>query len=75
MRSLNLMRALSGLHCGADQETLMRVYLMVIRSKLDSGSSVYGSASNVLLNSLEVVQNEAIRIATGVFKSTRVDDL
>ena len=58
MSSLNLMRTLSGLHWSTDQETLMRVYRMVIKSKLDYGSAVYGSTSNVLLNSLEVVQNE-----------------
>ena len=48
---------------------------MVIRLKLDYGRSVCRSASNLLLNSLEVVQNEARRIATVVFKTTRVDDL
>ena len=74
-RALNVMRTLSGPSWGADQEVLMRTYRMVIRSKIDYGCVVYGSAYETLLKSLDTVANEAMRIATGAFKSTPIESL
>ena len=45
MRTMNLMRILSGLKCRADQETLMRVYRIFIRPVIDYYCVVYGAAS------------------------------
>jgi len=75
MKALNLLRSVSSQHWGADQETLLRLYRSMVRSKLDYGSIVYGSASDHLLKSLDTVANEAIRIATGAFKSTPINRL
>ena len=74
-RTLNLMRTLYGQHWGADQESLMRVYRIIIRPKLDYGSAVYGSADKARLGSLETIQSDAIRIATGAFRTSRVECL
>ena len=49
VKSLNIVRTLSGHTWGADRETLMRVYRMVIRPKLDYGCIVCGAASETLL--------------------------
>ena len=74
-RALNVMRTLSRLSWGADQEVLMRTYRIVIRSKIDYGCVVYGSANESLLKSLDTVANEAMRIVTGAFKSTSIESL
>jgi len=74
-KSLNLLRSVSAHGWGADQETLLRLYRSLIRSKLDYGCIVYGSASKHILQSLDTVASEAIRIATGAFKSSPVDRL
>jgi len=74
-QSLNLMKSISAHGWGADQATLLRLYRSMIRSKLDYGCIVYGSASKHILRSLDPISNEAIRIATGAFKSSPVDRL
>ena len=44
--SLNLLKVLSFTNWGADTDTLLKLYRSLIRSKLDYGSIVYGSANN-----------------------------
>ncbi|GBM62942.1 hypothetical protein AVEN_261997-1 [Araneus ventricosus] len=43
-RSLNILRTLSNTSRGADRSCLLRVYRSIIRSMIDYGSVVYGSA-------------------------------
>ena len=75
LKSLNLLRAVSSESWGADRCTLMRLYRSIIRPKLDYGALVYCSASDSLLNSLDVIPNEAMRISTGAFKSMSITSL
>ena len=72
---LNIMKMLTSLSYGATQEALLKIYRMYIRSKLDYGSLIYASGKTRDLASLDVVNNEALRIATGAFKSTPVESL
>ena len=44
IKALNLLRVLARTTWGADQETLLHRYGSLIRSKLDYGCVVYGSA-------------------------------
>lgn len=74
-RALNLMRTISGQKWGADQTCLIRVYKLYLRSKLDYGAIVYGSATDRHLNPLDIIVREALRISTGAFRSTPVDSL
>ena len=67
---LNLLKAVSAKTWGADRETLLHLYKALFRSKIDYGCMAYSSASNTNIKKLEVVQNTAIRIATGCLKST-----
>ena len=53
----------------------MKIYRTYVRSKLDYGSIVYTSATQTELQKLDVVANEALRIATGAFASTPVESL
>ena len=53
----------------------MKIYRTYIRSKLDYGLPIYASASDTLLKSLNTIATEAIRIATGAFKSTPLETL
>lgn len=75
MKQLNLLRTVTAYEWGADMEVGMRLYKAVIRPRLDYGSIVYGSASAAALSSLEVVANEAMRIASGAFKSSPISSL
>lgn len=75
LKSMNILKSVSHHHWGADRKTLLTLYHSLIRSKLDYGSSAYGSASSSLLESLEVVHRQALRICTGAFKSSPKDSL
>jgi len=75
LKSLNLLRSVSTDKWGSDCQTLMSLYRMLIRSKIDYGSIVYASASEATLANLEPIQNEAIRIATGAFRTTPISSL
>ena len=53
----------------------MKIYGMLIRSKIDYGAVIYNSASKTTLNNMSVVANDVLRIATGPFKSTPIASL
>ena len=55
---------------GADQQTLLHLYWSLIRSKLDYGSIVYGSAHGSYLQMLDSVQNHALRLWLGAYRTS-----
>ena len=74
-KDLNLMKSLTATQWGANQETLMKLYRVVMRPKIDYGSIVYGAASGEKLQLVETIQNEALRVSSAAFKSTPVANL
>ena len=74
-KTLGMLRTVTCLKWGDDQYCAMKIYRMYIRAKFDYGAPAYASASSTLLNSLNVIATEAIRIATGAFKSTPTESL
>ena len=72
---LGIMKTLSSQKFGATQTCLMKIYRIFLRSKLDYGSIIYASASDRELNKIDIVTNEALRIASGAFKSSPIDSL
>ena len=59
----------------ADRESLLCLYNMLIKPKMDYGIEVYSSASKTYINSIYAIQHAAIRIATGAFRSSPVTSL
>ena len=74
-RRLNIMKALSTPEWGACQEMQMRIYRLLIRPKLDYGCIVYSSAGEGTLGALDFIQNEAMRISSGAFRTTPINSL
>ena len=74
-RKLDLLKHLTHKRWGADRTTLLRLYIMLIKPKLDYGCEVYSSACKSLLDKLDPVQSRAVRVATGAFKSSPVVSL
>merc|ERR1712120_60280 len=72
-KMLGIMKMISYQSYGATQACLMKIYRIYTRSKLDYGSIVYASVTRSELQKLDVVANEALRIATGAFASTPVE--
>ena len=55
---------------GADQEKLLHLYRSLIRSKLDYGCIVYGSARGSDLLMLDPIQNHALRLCLGAYRTS-----
>ena len=75
LKRMNLLKHLSHTSWGADSKSLLRIYTSIVKSKLDYGNEAYTSASPSLLKKLEPIQNQAIRISTGAFKSSPIKSL
>lgn len=67
---MNILKKLSCTKWGADRKSLMKIYFTLIRPILDYGSVVYNSAKPDILNKPNTIQNEALRMSLGVFKSS-----
>ena len=67
---LNFLKMISSTRWGGDPKIITTLYKSIVRSKLDYGSSLYGSASHSLLQKLDVFQNTCLRLIIGALKST-----
>ena len=74
-KALNLLKVVSHQHWGADKKTVLILYRALVRSKLDYGSVVYGSARPSYLKTLEPIQNQALRLALGAFPTSPIASL
>ena len=61
--ALNLIRVVVHLKWGGDSDTLLMLYRAIVRSKLDYGCIVYGTASNTDLRQLDSIHNSGLRLA------------
>ena len=73
--ALNLLRVVAHLKWGGDRGTLLMLYRANIRSKLDYGCVVYGTASNTNLRQLDSIHNTGLRLALGAFCTSPVSSL
>ena len=75
LKALNLLKVLSHTDCGADRTVLLQLYRSIIRSKLDYGSIVYGSAIKSYRSMLDTVHHQGLRLALGAFRTSPVESL
>lgn len=75
LKAMNLLRVVAHTDWGADAATLLRLYRSHIRSKLDYGCIVYGSARETYLLALDRVQNQALRLCLGAFRTSPITSL
>jgi len=74
-KALNLLRVLAHTSWGADQEILLHLYRSLIRSKLDYGCIVYGSARGSYMRMLDPIQNHALRLCLGAYRTSPASSL
>ena len=72
LKALNLLKVLSHTFWGADQTTLLKLYRSLVRSKLDYGCIIYGSARKSYLQMLHPIHNQGLRLALGGFRTSPV---
>lgn len=69
-KRLNVLRSIQNSNWGADRYSLIAIYKSFIRAKLDYGSHLYDAAAKGLKNKLNVIQNSALRLATGALRNS-----
>ena len=72
---MNLLKLLSHASWGADRTTLHMLYWSLVRSKLDHGCIIYGSARKSYLQMLDSIHNQGLRLALGAFRTSPVASL
>jgi len=75
LKALNLLKIVSGTKWGGDQKTLLCLYRALIRSKLDYGSIIYGSARKSYIKILDTIHHQGLRLALGAFRTSPVQSL
>ena len=70
---VNLHKTVSRFDWSADRLVLLRLYGASIRSKLDYGFVVYGSARKSYM--LDHIHQKSLRIATGAFRTSPMENL
>ena len=68
--ALNLLRVFAHTDWGADRKVLLNLYRTIIRSKLDYGSIIYGSARKSYLEMLDPIHHQGLRLALGAFRTS-----
>ena len=72
---IGFLRSIAAIDWGADQKTLMHLYKLCIRSKIDYGSIIYQSAGRTTKELIDLITRECLRIASGDFKSTPIESI
>ena len=74
-KAINLLKTVAHKDWGGDRKVLLRLYRSLIRSKLDYGCVVYGSAAKTHLKKLDVIAHTGLCIAFGAFRTSPVESL
>lgn len=71
-KRVNVLQCLAVVEWGACRTALKIIYCTVIRASLEYGSIVYRFATETILKKVEVIQNQALRICCGAFKTSPI---
>ena len=69
-KALDILRVVGHTDWGADRIVLLRLYCSLVRSKLDYGCIVYGSARRSILKELDPIHHQGLRITLGAFRTS-----
>lgn len=75
LRAMNIVSVISTANVATDAKALLRVYRALVRSKLDYGSQIYGTAPASYLKFLDPVHHKGLRICLGAFRTSPLRSL
>ena len=75
LKALDVLKVLCNTNWGGDRSVLLNLYRSLVRSKLDYGSIVYGSARKSYLKCLDTIHHQGLRLALGAFRTSPVESL
>jgi ribonuclease HI len=71
-KRLAIMKVLSSISWGASKKVLRNFYIAYVRSKMDYASIIYNSAAPTVLEKLDKLQNVALRLILGAWKTSPI---
>ena len=74
-KALQPLRVVAHTDWGADKSTLLKLYKSLVRSKLDYGCFIYGSARKSCLRCLDFIHHMGLRLALGALRTSPVESL
>jgi len=75
-QTLKVIKALTSTHWGKTKETLLHTYKTITRPVLEYSNTVWSPiTSDTNINSLQKIQNTALRVATGCTQDTNIQHL
>ena len=74
-KTIDLLKHLTHKKWGADCISLIRLYIMLLKPLIEYGIEAFSSAADTYMRKIETLQNSAIRIATGAFKSSPIPSI
>ncbi|KAJ8737184.1 hypothetical protein PYW07_000455 [Mythimna separata] len=72
MKFINLLKVLSGPGWGLHQKHLRRLYISIVRSRIDYASFLFDNGCDSNLIKLDRAQNQALRVVGGFIRSTPI---
>ena len=69
------MKMLSHTSWGGDEYILLKIYIQLIREKLDYGATIYQSAKPNHKNIIDTTINANLRFAIGAFRSSPIESI
>ena len=75
LSSINLLRVVSNINWGGSSDVLLRLFRSLVRSRLDYGCVVYGSARRSYLLKLDPIHHQGLRLCLGAFRTSPVESL
>ena len=75
LKALDVLKVFSNTNWGGDFSVLLNQYRSLVRSKLDYGSVVYGSARKSYIKCLDTIHHPGLRLAPGAFRTSPVESL
>ena len=75
VQALNLIRVVAHLTWGGGRDTFRMLYRTILRSKLDYGCIVYGTASYTNLRQVDSIHNSGLRPALGALCTSPVSNM
>lgn len=69
---MNILKMLAGRSWGMHTKHIRRLYIALIRSRIDYGSFLYDCSANCHVSKLDKLQNQALRVIGGFIKSTPI---
>ena len=75
LKALDIIQVVSNQEWGADKSVLLRLYRSLVRSKLDYGCIVYGSARPSYIKMLDTIHHQGLRLALGALRTSPVESL